>query len=137
MAREIFVDTSGFYALLVKADEMNGRAATILHDAARRRTRFVTTDYVLDETMTLLGARGHRHLVGPLLEATLRSRACIVDWTGPDEFSRAADFLQKHIDQGWSFTDCVGFQSMKVRRLREALTKDEHFEKAGFTALLR
>jgi predicted nucleic acid-binding protein len=45
--------------------------------------------------------------------------------------------MAKHIDQGWSFTDCVSFQAMKARRLREALTKDEHFEKAGFRALLR
>ena len=46
-------------------------------------------------------------------------------------------YLAKHIDQGWSFTDCVSFGTMKARRLREALTKDEHFEKAGFVALLR
>jgi hypothetical protein len=52
-------------------------------------------------------------------------------------FARAAVFMTKHIDQGWSFTDCVSFQVMKGRRLREALTKDEHFEKAGFKALLR
>jgi predicted nucleic acid-binding protein len=45
--------------------------------------------------------------------------------------------MSKHIDQGWSFTDCLSFQVMKARRLREALTKDEHFEKAGFVALLR
>lgn len=137
MAREIFVDTSGFYSLLVKRDDMHKRAADLLHQAERRRAAFVTTDYVLDETVTLLCARGHGHLVQPLLQATLRSQACSIDWTGPDDFLRTAAFLGKHIDQGWSFTDCVSFQSMKTRRLRDALTKDEHFVKAGFVALLR
>ena len=137
MASETFVDTSGFYALLVERDEMHERAARILQQGERRRATFVTTDYVLDETATLLVARGFGHLVDAFLQSTLRSRACAVDWTSPDVFVRAAAFMAKHIDQGWSFTDCVSFQAMKARRLREALTKDEHFEKAGFRALLR
>ena len=137
MAREVFVDTSGFYALLVKKDDMHKRAAEHLHQAERRRAAFVTTDYVLDETVTLLCARGHGHLVQPLLQATLKSEACTVTWTGPEDFLRTATFLAKHLDQGWSFTDCLSFQIMKARRLRDALTKDEHFQKAGFVALLR
>ena len=47
MARETFIDTSGFYALLVKRDDMHEKAAQILGNAAKRRARFVTTDYVL------------------------------------------------------------------------------------------
>jgi hypothetical protein len=137
MASETFVDTSGFYALLAKRDEMHERAARILRQAEQRRTTFVTTDYVLDETATLLLARGFGHLVDDFFQSILRSKACVVEWTSPEMFVRAAAFMAKHIDQGWSFTDCVSFQTMKARRLREALTKDEHFEKAGFKALLR
>jgi predicted nucleic acid-binding protein len=137
MARETFVDTSGFYALLVGKDDMHDKAARILSDAQRRGRLFVTTDYVLDETITLLCARGHQRLVEPFLQSTLRSEACSVEWTDPEVFSQSATFLIKHIDQGWSFTDCVSFRIMRSRRLRDALTKDVHFEKAGFTALLR
>lgn len=60
---ETFVDTSGFYALLVRGDAAHGRANAILKRAAQARSRFVTTDYVLDETATLLKARGHGLLV--------------------------------------------------------------------------
>jgi hypothetical protein len=137
MASETFVDTSGFYALLVERDEMHELAVRILRQAERRRATFVTSDYVLDETATLLAARGFGHLVDEFLQSTLRSKACLVDWTGPELFVRTATFMAKHIDQGWSFTDCVSFQIMKARKLRAALTKDEHFEKAGFKALLR
>jgi hypothetical protein len=137
MASETFVDTSGFYALLVERDEMHELAVRILRQAERRRATFVTSDYVLDETATLLAARGFGHLVDDFLQSTLRSKACVVDWTGPELFVRTATFMAKHIDQGWSFTDCVSFQIMKARKLREALTKDEHFDKAGFKALLR
>jgi predicted nucleic acid-binding protein len=137
MARETFVDTSGFFSLLVARDEMHDRAAKILRAAEERQAAFVTTDYVLDETATLLLARGLGHLVDPFLQSTLRSQACAIEWTGPDDFARAAAFLAKHIDQGWSFTDCVSFLAMKKRKLRAALTKDQHFVQAGFDALLR
>ncbi len=137
MARETFIDTSGFYALLVKRDDMHEMAARVLDKAAKQRARFVTTDYVLDETVTLLCARGHAHLVAPFLESTLKSQACTIDWMNPDRFAQAAAILSKHLDQGYSFTDCVSFATMKARSLRDALTKDEHFKKAGFVALLR
>jgi predicted nucleic acid-binding protein len=106
--------------------------------AARgRRASFITTDYVLDETVTLLAARGHRHLVDPFLHSTLRSAACRVEWTDADRFAKTAIFFSKHTDHAWSFTDCLSFVVMKDLRLRDALTKDIHFEQAGFLALLR
>jgi len=137
MAREIFVDTSGFYALVVRRDDQHAAAKKILDQARRRRKAFVTTDYVLDETITLLAARGLAHLVEPFLQSTLESRACLVEWMHPERFTEARRMLGKHLDQGWSFTDCVSFVVMKQRGLREALTKDKHFGEAGFSALLR
>ncbi len=137
MAREAFIDTSGFYALLVKRDDMHEKAAQFLGAAAKKRAHFVTTDYVLDETVTLLCARGHSHLVKSFLQLTLQSQACAIDWMNPERFAQAAGFLEKHPEQGYSFTDCVSFATMKARGLHEALTKDEHFSKVGFVALLR
>ncbi len=110
MANEIFIDTSGFYALLIQKDDRHKEATNILKSAATKRRGFVTTDYILDETATLLKARGH--------SALLR------------------EFL-KHLDQAWSFTDCLSFCVMKEHRLRESLTKDEHFEQSGFIVLLK
>ena len=137
MDREVFVDTSGFYALLVADDEQHRRADQILKRARQKSSRFVTSDYVLDETVTLLTARRHGHLVQPFLQATLHSSACRIEWTDPERFSETADYLLKHRDRAWSFTDCLSFVLMKKIRLRDALTKDVNFEQAGFVALLR
>jgi predicted nucleic acid-binding protein len=136
MAGETFVDTSGLYALLVSRDDRHAAAARIIQSAHARQARFVTTDYVLDETITLLGARGLGHLVRGLLQATLHSRACAVEWTDPERFESTVAFLHKHSDHAWSFTDCLSFVVMKALRLREALTKDAHFKEAGFVPLL-
>lgn len=137
MANEIFVDTSGFYALLVKGDDHHAAARRILQNARRRKRAFVTTDYVLDETATLLKSRGFVHSLQPLFETLAASRACRIEWTDSDRFSDVQAFFLKHADQAWSFTDCVSFRVMSQVRLREALTKDHHFGQAGFTALLQ
>ena len=58
MASETFIDTSGFYALLAAKDNQHSAARTFMRRAADERLPLVTTDYVLDETATLLVARG-------------------------------------------------------------------------------
>ena len=137
MANDVFVDTSGFYALLVKHDDRHAAASRVLRDAQRRKRRFVTSDYVLDETATLLKARGHGHLLRAFFENVLASGVCRIEWTEPDRFHTVQAFFHKHVDQPWSFTDCLSFCIMKELRLSEALTKDGHFHEAGFVVLLK
>jgi predicted nucleic acid-binding protein len=130
------VDTSGFYALLVKDDRMHARASEIVERAAQSGGRFVTTDYILDETATLLKARGHGHLAEAFFETVFTSAACRVEWLNPDGFTQTRRFFLKHHDQDWSFTDCFCFGVMRLLGLRDALTTDAHFRQVGFNALL-
>lgn len=135
MAPETFVDTSGFYALLVKGDEAHAKAADYVRTAAGKR-RFLTTDYVLDETATLLKARRHIEALKPFFAVVLNSMVCRVVWMDPELFNAASAFFLKHNDQEYSFTDCVSFLVMRAQRVQSALTKDTHFQAAGFEALL-
>ncbi|MBA4386726.1 MAG: PIN domain-containing protein [Verrucomicrobia bacterium] len=135
MASETFVDTSGFYALLVKADDSHQKAADYIRNSAGKR-RFITTDYVLDETATLLKARRHGDVIKPFFDIVLKSEVCRVRWMEPDLFSEAVSFFLKHGDHDYSFTDCVSFVVMRKERITTALTKDTHFHQAGFDALL-
>jgi predicted nucleic acid-binding protein len=136
MGSAIFVDTSGLYAALIKNDQMHRKAEAFLSGAAQARTRFVTTDYVLDETATLLKARGHAHQATVLIEVIFSSTACQVEWMDWERFERTLRFFNKHQDKAWSFTDCFSFLLMKERKISEALTKDEHYRQAGFRPLL-
>jgi uncharacterized protein len=133
---ETFVDTSGFYALLVRGDAAHARASAILERAAQAGGRFVTTDYILDETATLLKARGHGHLVAAFFDTVFASAACRVEWMHADAFTQTRQFFLKHHDQAWSFTDCFSFRVLRKLRLRDALTTDAHFREAGFHPLL-
>jgi predicted nucleic acid-binding protein len=133
---ESFVDTSGFYALLVRGDRQHGRAKKILAAAARSGGRFVTTDYILDETATLLRARELGHLAEAFFESVFASVACRVEWMDPDRFAQTRQFFLKHHDKQWSFTDRFSFGIMGALGLRDALTTDSHFRQAGYYPLL-
>ncbi len=90
---EIFVDTSGFYACLVKRDDAHLRAKNILARAARDKLCFATTDYVLDETATLLRMRNLGHLAQELFEVVFQSDACRIEWMNPLRFANTQVFL--------------------------------------------
>ena len=51
----IFVDTGAWFATVVPTDPNHQRATSFL---AANREPLITTDYVVDETLTLLRARG-------------------------------------------------------------------------------
>jgi uncharacterized protein len=133
---EAFVDTSGFYALLQEGDDMHSRCVNILAQAATSGARFVTSDYILDETATLLRARGHGHLIRAFFDAVVASRALRIEWMDPERFGKTRLFFLKHHDKGWSFTDCFSFHLMHTLQIQDALTKDDHFRQAGFNPLL-
>lgn len=137
MAGELFVDTSGFFAMVSKDDSWHPNAERVLRKARRGNRRLITTDYVLDETATLLKARGLGHLTAEFFDRVFQSVACRVEWTDEEHFQATRAFFQNHDDQSWSFTDCASFCLMKSLRLTEALTSDRHFEQAGFVVLLK
>lgn len=58
-------------------------------------------------------------------------------WSNPETFDAGLLLYTNRRDKGWSLTDCLSFEVMGGRGIREALTGDHHFEQAGFTALLK
>mgnify|MGYP006292217717 CR=1 FL=1 len=136
MANELFVDTSGFYAALCERDEAHEKAAQLLTKAAKQKRRFVTTDYILDETATLLRRRGLSHLEPVLFETVLESRACRMEWMDSARFRQTQRFFLARADHGYSFTDSFSFVLMRDLELVDAMTTDRHFREAGFNALL-
>jgi len=45
--------------------------------------------------------------------------------------------VERGDDKEWGMTDCISFIVMEDHGLTDALTADEHFQQAGFRALLR
>ena len=54
-----------------------------------------------------------------------------------DLFHRGYELYAARGDKDWSLTDCISFIVMRDEGSPAALTHDQHFEQAGYKALLR
>jgi predicted nucleic acid-binding protein len=135
--KSVFADADYWIALLNPRETLHERARQV--SAQLGPVRFVTTEMVLVEVLNFLGSRGE----------TIRAKASqairglrdnpnvtVVPQTSA-QFAEASTFYQNHRDKDWSVTDCASFLVMREVGIDEALTHDQHFQQAGFTALLR
>jgi predicted nucleic acid-binding protein len=97
----------------------------------------VTSDYIVDETATLLLVRHSHSAAADFLDTIERSEALRLEWAGPERFQAATALFRRQADKEWSFTDCVSFALMRELRIRDAFTTDHHFRQAGFVLLLK
>lgn len=80
----LFVDTSGWYALFSRTERSHGAVKEAIHEAKAARQRLVTSDYVIDETLTLVRARaGHRLAIQVGEAIWQRGGAELIDVDGP------------------------------------------------------
>ena len=136
MAREVFVDTSGLYALADHRDPARSEIRKCVARLINSGVKLVLTDYIVDESCTLAKARGGGNGALRLLEIVDRSDAFRLVWIGEERFGAAKSFFRKHADHGYSFTDCTSFVLMRELGIKDALTIDRHFIEAGFRPLL-
>ena len=132
--RIVFLDTSGIFAWINQRDPNH---QTMLALPREPGCRLVTTDYILDETLTLFMARGIPHQRKRLLSMVNTSAIVQLVWIGQDYFREASQWMFKYEDHPFSFTDCTSFACMAKLGIRKAATTDAHFEKVGFEKLLR
>jgi predicted nucleic acid-binding protein len=133
---EVFVDTSGLYALVEKKDAHHIAAREVVAKLVRAGKKLVATDYIVAETLNLANARSGAHVALRVMDLLEQSAGIRIEWIGPARFDSTKTFFRKHSDHGYSFTDCSSFVVMRELRLPKALTTDAHFSEAGFDALL-
>lgn len=131
----VFVDTSGWYALIDRNDAGHEGVSGLVAQLLRAGSRLVTTDYVLDEAYTLAKARSGSVAALRLSDLIHGTAALDVEWLGSARFEAAEGLFRKYQDQAFSFTDCTSFVLMRELGIREAVTTDDHFRIAGFTVV--
>lgn len=130
----IFADTGYFQASFSPGDELHHRA---LGWSRRVQEPLLTTEYVLWECVNALSKVRHRPSAHALTEHVTHSAVWEIVVASPQRFSEGMTLHRERPDKDWSLTDCVAFQVMRERNIRQALDYDEHFVQAGFDALLR
>jgi predicted nucleic acid-binding protein len=132
----IFVDTSAWYAVEVE-DDVNHEAACkfLSRIASGKHGVSITTDYVLDETLTLLRSRRDLASASSFIDKISKSKSLRVFWINEDLFEKALNVFRKSDRKSWSFTDCTSFALMRELSVSEAFSFDNHFREAGLQAL--
>jgi uncharacterized protein len=124
----IFVDTSAWYASVVPDDE-NHRKAREWLDANTQS--LVTTDYTIDETLTLLRVRGHAPLALAMGEALFGGELADIVLITEDDIQQAWRVFRQFRDKDWSFTDCSSKVVMERLAVTQAFSFDQHFRQFG------
>ena len=127
----LFVDTWGWLALEDSEDVDHHRTAAFYGRFRRAGGRVITTDYVLDETVTRLFRRRPfaeaREFMEGLLAAAAEGYLSIERITSA-RFARAWKLRRRYDDKPRiSFTDLTSFVVMQETQVAEVLTDDEHF----------
>ena len=135
MSRAVLVDTSAFHALQNAGDRREHELAkAAAQELEGDGALLVTTDYVLDETYTLLrSVLGHGAAVNFGREIQVGDLEIVqVD----EQVQRDAwRIFERYSDKDFSFTDCTSFVVMARARLPRAFTFDRHFVQYGLTTI--
>jgi predicted nucleic acid-binding protein len=133
--KSLFADTAGWMACADGADPAHHEAVQARDLWLQKGGVLVTTDYVVDEALTLIRIR--LGLISAQnwwrqIEGSARVRW---EWIGIERTEKARAVFFRFRDKDFSFTDCTSFIVMKELGLRQALTTDKHFTQMGFQAL--
>lgn len=133
--KQLFVDTAGWMACADRNDPAHGRCIVARDAHLRAGSLLLTTDYVVDETLTLLRLRLGLHAAQEWWERISGSPRVVFAGIDADIRERALQWFFRYSNKNFSFTDCTSFAVMRGKKIREALTTNRHFKQAGFQAV--
>jgi len=129
----LFVDTSGFYALLVRTERDHSAMLEAFRAAAERGRRMVTTNYVIVETSALLQ---HRIGLAPVRDLEERILPLVtVQWVSSELHRRAVERLFRTDKRKVTLVDVVSFVVMDAEGLTDVMGLDPDFTAEGFRLL--
>ena len=135
--KPILMDTNGWIAINSKRDQLHAAAVTTNQQLLKAGYRYLTTNFVLDETYTgLVMHIGHAAAVD-FGERLRRTKTVSIVHISPEIEESAWKLFKQYADKRFSFTDCTSFVVMQQLQLTDAFTSAHHFEQMGFRLLLK
>jgi len=128
----IFIDTGAFLARYLRNDQHHRSAVAVWEKLGSNHENCVTSNFVLDETFTLLGRRAGCGFAVQRAKNIYASQTLTIYRPDRRDEINALRFFGKYADQHVSFTDCISFVLMKREKINRVFSFDRHFEFAGF-----
>ena len=127
----IFVDTSAFLALENRRDTHHVKAIGFRDTCLTAGETFVTSDYVLDESYTIIRLRAGHAVAVQFGEDLRASRLLRIEHVTPEIREATWRIFKNFADHEFSFTDCTSFVLMERLHIGSAFTFDAHFREYG------
>lgn len=127
---KIFVDTGGWIAVAAEHDKYHQVATRYFESHLLAGTRLLTSDYVLDETLTRIRYDiGHKAALRFWQQIEAAKKTDVLDILRVDEevWAAAFDIFRRYGDQKFSFTDCTSFVLAQLHSVEEVFAFDAHF----------
>ena len=128
----IFIDTGAFLARYLRNDQHHHSAVSVWEKLGSNRENCITSNFVLDETFTLLGRRAGYGFAVQRAKNIYASQSLTICRPDREDEIKALQFFSKYADQHVSFTDCISFVLMKREKINRIFSFDRHFGLAGF-----
>ena len=137
MESKAFLDTSFAIALSVESDAHHEHAVILSEQLEREQTKLITTAAILFEIGNALSKKRYRSAAVELLDSLEQDKTVEIIRIDSELYRKAFELFRNRPDKDWGLVDCISFIVMQEQQMSEALTTDEHFEQAGFRALLK
>ena len=123
----VFVDSSAWFATVDRHDPNRTQAVQFLST----KPRLITTDFVVDETVTLVRYKLGHGLAVELGDKLWNATLARLVHVSPEDESRAWLLFRRFRDKRFSFTDCSSFVVMQRLGLTYAFAFDDDFSQVG------
>lgn len=131
---KLFIDTSAFVALTDKSVYYH-EAASLFITSLAHPVKLITSDFILDETITRISTSIGPTLACTFAESIIKSKIHEIVYVDYNILIDSLKLLKKYSDKKLSFTDVTSFAIMKRLKLTDAFSFDRDFLKAGFHIL--
>lgn len=126
----IFVDTSGFIALMDADDAFHQRSSSAWQKSINEDCTLCTSDYVRLESWALIQRR--LGIQAALDFADLILPACEIMQVGDEGFTSSVNEWRLARRRNLSLVDITSFHVMRRHQITKSLSFDAHFAEEGF-----
>lgn len=129
--RGVLVDSSAFLALEDPDEQAHVATTRAFGELVAGGARLLSTNFVFDESYTLILTRLGRHRAVAWGESLRRSRLIDLIRVEHDHEQAAWDLILAFADKDFSYTDATSFAVAQSLDVDEALSLDRHFREYG------
>lgn len=131
----IFIDTGAFLGRYLANDQYHRSALSFWEELVSSGENCFTSNFVLDETFTLLGRWAGYDFAVQRAKNIYASPSLTIFRPEHEDEMKAIQLFGKYSDKLVSFTDCISFVLMRREQIKRVFSFDSHFEFAGFHRL--